>query len=356
MSADELRVLTLAELEKLPIPAVRWLVADLVPAGALVLLVGRPKQGKSLLSLDLAASVALGETFLGRATAQGPTLYVPAEDALTIVRERLWTRFGSDRQAPFCVAPVDGSMEQTLRLDDVDQFGRLAATVIARQLSLLVLDPLRELHRAKENDADEMALLLRPLRQLAHETGCAIVLIHHRNKGSSEPGTSARGSSAITGSVDVIMTMDASGGDDETLTPDQTVRLTIEGRYGPRVVVTTCLRSGLRWLEAAPSVAIDDATTPTRIVRRIGESLAPLTAEQIAAGIAASLKAVQNALPALVRSGRVRRTGSGHRGEPFVYGPPPIIPPDTVPYTPEPGGNSLEPVSLNGHRPQEAHR
>ena len=137
------------------------------------------------------------------------------------------------------------------------------------------------------------------------------------------------------------MTMDASGGDDEALTPDQTVRLTIEGRYGPRVVLTTRLRGGLRWAEAAPVTPTEDATVVMRIARRLEESVAPLTAEQLAGDIGAALKAVQNALPTLVKGGRVRRSGSGRRGDPFVYGPPPILPPRPPPI-PRPGGNDCD--------------
>jgi RecA-family ATPase len=41
---------------------------------------------------------------------------------------------------------------------------------------LVVLDPLRELHSGREDLSDEMAPIIRPLRQIAHETGVTIAL------------------------------------------------------------------------------------------------------------------------------------------------------------------------------------
>jgi hypothetical protein len=59
-----------------------------------------------------------------------------------------------------------------------------------------------------ENDADEMAASLFPLRQPAHESGCTMLLVHHRHTSRPDPGTAARGCSAGTDGVDVVMTLD----------------------------------------------------------------------------------------------------------------------------------------------------
>jgi RecA-family ATPase len=51
---------------------------------------------------------------------------------------------------------------------------RLYATVKAQDPVVVVLDPMRELHGQREDSADDMGPLLRPLRQLAHETNTAV--------------------------------------------------------------------------------------------------------------------------------------------------------------------------------------
>ena len=101
-----------------------------------------------------------------------------------------------------CCQPMAAST-YSLRLDVQESFARLADMVNRLQPRLVVLDPLREFHHKRENEADDMAALLRPLRQLAHDSDTTIVLIHHRNKHATDPALATRGSSAITGGVDV---------------------------------------------------------------------------------------------------------------------------------------------------------
>lgn len=312
-----LRILSLAELADLHLPETRWLVEGLIPAGVLALLVGRPKAGKSLLAVDLLVSIALGELYLGRAVTQGPVLYAPAEDSLDLVRTRLWTRLGQERNAPVSVMPVDGSLEQTLWLDKPETIAQLLTTIQETKPVLLVLDPLRELHHAKENDADEMSALLRPVRQIAHQTSTTILIVHHRNKVSTDPGTAARGSSAITGSVDMVMTLDTQSDDD--LTVGQGVTLTVEGRYAARTRLAARLGKDLRWDPADGSTFVVDATLPARIVRTVQASPTPMTAEQIGSALNLSAKTVQNTMRGLVKDGRLTRVGKGTNHAPFAY-------------------------------------
>ena len=74
---------------------------DILPTGAFCLLDGREKSGKGLLSLDLCASVALGEPFLDRAVKEGPAIYCAAEENIRDVRARVAERLGARRDAPF---------------------------------------------------------------------------------------------------------------------------------------------------------------------------------------------------------------------------------------------------------------
>ncbi len=313
------RALSLGDLAQFEFPPVEWIVDELFPAGALVLLVGRPKAGKSLLAVDLLASVALGETFLDRATAQGAAIYVPAEDALRLVRDRLWTRLDSERTAPLFVVPADGTLEQSIRIDDPASMARLRATIEEIRPALLVLDPMRELHTRKENDADEMAAVLRPLRQLAHDTGTTIILIHHRNKHATDASLATRGSSAIAGGVDVIITLDLSDESDSAeLTPAQVMTLRVEGRYGPRQAIGARLRAGLRWESADPQSG-DSLTVRDRIRRHFEVTGDHLTADQLHEVIGGDKSGLQRALRDLLGGGRIVRDGAGTKIAPYRY-------------------------------------
>jgi len=310
--------ISIAEMDNQTFPETEWVVDALIPRGTLVLDAGRPKAGKSLMKIDMLASIALGETFLDRATQQMGVLYVAAEDSFGIVRERVRTRFGDVRDAPFHLLPADGSFDQSLRLDDDGTtLMRLSETIDALDVGIVVLDPMRELHTAKENDADEMAMLLRPLRQLAHEKNVTIVLVHHRNKHGVDASTAVRGSSAITGSVDVVLTLDVNNDDDGDLTPAQTVTLRAEGRYGPKQRIAARLGSGLRW--EVTTATPPDATLTTRIPFLLSGRGEPMTSDAIAAALPAKHGSVQNVLAALLKEGKIMRIGKGAKNAPYVY-------------------------------------
>jgi len=315
--------ISIAEMDSKTFPETEWIVDALIPRGTLVLDAGRPKAGKSLMKIDMLASIALGETFLDRATRQMGVLYVAAEDSFGIVRERVRARFGDVRDAPFHLLPADGSFDQSLRLDDDGTtLTRLSETIDALDVGIVVLDPMRELHTAKENDADEMAMLLRPLRQLAHEKNVTIVLVHHRNKHGVDAATAVRGSSAITGSVDVVLTLDVNNDEDGDLTPAQTVTLRAEGRYGPKQRIAARLGLGLRW--EVTTAAPPDLSIPGRIVAFLTAKGDTFTADDIAYALNAKKGSAQNALAALVKAGKVARLGKGTKTAPFVYGLPDV--------------------------------
>ena len=51
--------------------AIEWVFDEYLPAGGLALLVGKPKEGKTTLTYELAVNVAKGTPFLNRSTSGG---------------------------------------------------------------------------------------------------------------------------------------------------------------------------------------------------------------------------------------------------------------------------------------------
>jgi hypothetical protein len=72
ISADQLLTKTPEEVE--------WILEEYLPAGGLVLLVGKPKEGKTTLAYELAVKVAQGASFLGRQTQRGGVLILAVEE------------------------------------------------------------------------------------------------------------------------------------------------------------------------------------------------------------------------------------------------------------------------------------
>lgn len=327
---------TVDELRTLDFPEPQWLVEGMLPTGALVLLVGRPKAGKSLLAIDLMASVALREPFLGRETKQGPALYFHAEDAVPLVRQRLDARLAGATGVPLAVAPADGSIRQQVRLDGPETFTRLGLTLHRNRPRVVVLDPFRELHQFDENAADQMAYLLRPLRTLAHTFGTLIVLVHHRNKYATDPALASRGSTAITGSVDIVVTLETTANQngielDSGGTPGQSLKVLVEGRYGPPLRLAARLGEGLRW---EPAESQEVTRSPRQRILEVlpsawsggknegedeREDDAWLSGDEIAEATGLGLGQVRNELTRLFKAGQVIRAGTGGRGNPYRY-------------------------------------
>jgi hypothetical protein len=161
---------------------------------------GEPKCGKSLLALDVAASVASGTPCLRRFAVEqrGRVLLYAAEDSLPVVRERL--------DGIAAAAGVElGSLDlfvitaPSLRLDTETDRDRLEETVRIARPRLLVLDPFVRLHAIDENAAGEVAPLLGYLRRLERTYETAVLLVHHVRKGAAK----LRGGQALRGSSEL---------------------------------------------------------------------------------------------------------------------------------------------------------
>jgi len=177
-----------------------WLLPRRIAAGKLTLIDGDPQQGKSLLTLDLAARVSSGKPFPDGAKAAEPAtvLLIGGEDGLrdTVVprlraagadlaRVRLWE---GQRRNGHCRPP--------LFPQDCE---RLRATIEDNNARLIVIDPfLAYLSAQACSVSDQMVRqALTPLAHIAAATRSAILLIRHLTKGGQGRSAIYRGTGAI---------------------------------------------------------------------------------------------------------------------------------------------------------------
>jgi hypothetical protein len=210
-----------------PTAPLRWLLADLFLVGAAGILGGAPKAGKSFFALELAVAVASGAPALDRfaVAAPGPVVLLAAEDPPAVVVQRL-AALATARQHALASLPIGVIVEAGLRLPE--GLDRLAATVVQQQARLLILDPLIRVHRADENSAAEMAVVLDGLRTLARATDCAVLLVHHTRKAPAGgiAGHALRGSSDLHAFGDTNLYL-------RRLASDGPLELRIEHRAAP---------------------------------------------------------------------------------------------------------------------------
>jgi RecA-family ATPase len=283
------RPLSLDDLFALDLPEQEYVVDEILPTDSAGLLSGREKSGKGLLALDLCACVALGEPFLDRAVKEGPAIYCAAEEHVRDVRIRVAQRIGTRRDAPLYILPLDGSTPDRLQLDDAASLQRLWDMVEDLSPRLIVLDTLRELHSLQEDKSDEMGPLLRPVRQLAHQTGTTVLVNHHQNKQGG-----FRGSTAIRAAFDLEWAF--SRLDETDLAGDPRGTLKVEGRHGPRSIIHLRLGSNLHWDLDGATITGRDMGGRERILTYLDKVNIAQTADEITAGIGLKRKTVQNLL------------------------------------------------------------
>src|SRR5207249_2580582 len=155
----------------------------------------------------------------------GRVLLYTAEDPPAVVVQRL-AALAAAHNATLATLPIDVIVEPGVRLPD--GLERLAATVADLTPRLLILDPLIRLHRADENSAADMAVILDGLRTLARASDCAILLVHHTRKAPAGgvAGHGLRGSSDLHAFGDTNLYL-------RRLGPDTALELRIEHRAAP---------------------------------------------------------------------------------------------------------------------------
>jgi len=322
----------------------KWLIEELWAQQAVGILGGEPKCCKSFLALDMAVSVASGTPCLRQFNVRhtGPVLLFPAEDSLSVVRERL---VGICRAAGTSIEelPLYVIMAPRLLLDVPQDRQRLRSTVEAIRPALLVLDPFIRLHRADENASKEVAPLLGYLRELQREFGTAVLLVHHARKGSGKgrPGQALRGSSDLHGWGDSNLYLRRQA---------QGLSLSIEQRAAPsrgHVPLELVEAPGALALSVVDEPAVvetEPASACERVIEALTLSEQPLSTQQLRKRCRIRTATLCTTLAALGRQGCVTHGSEGYaiRANPTPF-------PVSFPAAPiDPSGNG------NGKRPQHA--
>ena len=204
-----MRSISLVDYRALPSLEIEYLISRMIPKPGRIIITGPPKVGKSFLALQVALAVAQGAPhFLGRQVKKGKVLYLQFDTPDAIWKERLddLAAAGVDLSGDFHLIHPDDAMhrvdirEQTTR----HQIERLLGTV---NPDLVVIDVLRKIHDAQENDSTEMKQVFDVINTMF--AGFSLVMLHHTPKlnpefGMPTPSNALRGSSFIGGEVEAI--------------------------------------------------------------------------------------------------------------------------------------------------------
>jgi len=218
-TVESLGLLRTSDLLKADFPTPEWVVEDMIPGGEVTILVSDGGIGKSWLLVALAETIANnGRTFLGHYCTPGNTVYFDMELDRAWYSNRVKMVSAGLMKAGIITQCQDGEFEAfylespNITLDGAaaflermpplpgeepptpTAFDFITMTIEKTGARLLILDPIAELWGdIDENAASETSPVLKALRAIARETGAAIVVAHHTNKGRVEE----RGSTAI---------------------------------------------------------------------------------------------------------------------------------------------------------------
>ncbi|MEJ7787836.1 MAG: AAA family ATPase, partial [Solirubrobacteraceae bacterium] len=254
------RVLDVAALLAAPDTPVPWRCAGLAADGYLSVVAGRGGEGKSWLTLALACGVARGQPAAGIPCKKGKAILFDAENGAPLIARRLRAAGVTGEMA---VQPVEvGGLSFA---KDSAWFRRV---IDEHKPQLVIFDSLRVLSSgSKESDSDEMEPVITRLKQLARDTGCAIVLVHHRGKAE---GSDYRGSSVILDQADLLFTLGRERGDPEGRHRRKlaTVKCRIDEEPAPRWVAIQADRSrGLVTVDEAEPYEADEGARPRDTLR-----------------------------------------------------------------------------------------
>lgn len=179
------------------IPPVKWLIPGEIPEKGMTVIYGPPGIGKSFLTIDYALKVAQEHT----------VVYVAAEgESGYHARVGAWCKHNARNEGKLYLCLGSPNM---MNDSDLESF---TATIASIAPAMVVVDTLAmAMIGGDENSARDMGKVIQASRAIQREANCAVVLVHHTNKG----GTVERGSGALRGAADSMIRL--TGDDDMVL-------------------------------------------------------------------------------------------------------------------------------------------
>ncbi len=182
-----------------------WLIENFLPKGALAVIAGAPKSGKTCLATALALSVATGLPFAGHRTEQSAVLWVSGEESPEERNEFLKTSPLVDTTLPLFTC------FQRLNIDEEETLECLRQNAKWAEAKLIVVDPLLACITGRSlTDSWSARRTLQPLKAFCVENGITVIVLHHQKRGEFESHRKGRVADnaqlAATSSMNIVLT------------------------------------------------------------------------------------------------------------------------------------------------------
>ncbi len=196
---------------------VQWILPGFIPAQGLVIVAGRPKLAKKSWFAYLAAISAATSQSLGpfSPTRRTNTLFYSREGASGPIAHRF---LALQKGMGVNLAQCDNLywvQNGAFFLDEAAHIKRTLKFIEEKQIGLVVIDTFARSFRGDENNARDVGAAMRGVERI-RDAGAATLLVHHLGKdktrnanvgGQPDPDSGLRGSSALAGAYDNIISI-----------------------------------------------------------------------------------------------------------------------------------------------------
>jgi hypothetical protein len=287
-----------------------WLWDGYVARGHLTDFYALWKSGKTTLLAALLQRMEHGGELAGRTVRPGRALVISEEPRTRWIERR--EALGLEDHVHIISRPFPRRPNHAEWHTFTSHVTRLVAE---HGYDLVVFDALPNLWPVRdENDASETVTALLPLQAIA-TAGCAVLFLRHPRKSDGLQATAGRGSGAIAGLADIVIEMRRYVPDD---LQDTRRVLTVYSRFEPFEVVIRWNGDGQYEALGSPAAYSVEAQRE-RLLAALTELGNGATTADLAKAIDLPYATAAKRLDELAAAGRVTKTGSGKKGDPYRW-------------------------------------
>lgn len=199
---QDVDILPLSHLMAQNFPPVEWLVQDLIPEDAVVLLSAPPASFKTWFALELAKSIASGAKFLDKFTTKPANILIMDAESGDRQLHDHFKKLHVDSEANIYYADC---CSWYLNKDSAAE--KLGVQCYENDINLIIFDSLVRFHDGDENSSKEMSKVFRAFSYLKKQ-GITSLILHHTRKGGVNPKSQRSDMEAIRGSGDILAACD----------------------------------------------------------------------------------------------------------------------------------------------------
>lgn len=254
-------------------PDIAWIIPDLLPSG-MAILGGRPKAGKSWLTMQIAQAMGSGDCVFGKQVSSGRVLYLALEDGERRLKQRMkmqgWNE-KSRKNVDFLT--IETFIKEIGFLHVNDNAKKLYSIAEKGKYKFIVVDSFNVAFMGLKN-ADDSPLVtnaLKPLQSYSLDANVLTLIIDHHNKQSTMSNDNQNPINNITGSTAKSSITDTAIGVYKTAKGK--LRLMATGRDFEDIDIKICTDEHMHWQYEGEGKVTEKEQDVLDVIVSLGEAV-----------------------------------------------------------------------------------